>query len=66
MLGHVMPRIGTIPKQVFITSWRGTITQKGKNIEDIVYADLYLNNVPTYFIIRGEMHIKEISEEDAF
>ena len=51
MLGHVMPRIGTIPKQAFIILWRGTITQKGKNIEDIVYADLYLNNLSTYFII---------------
>ena len=35
------------------------VTIKGKNIQNIVSADLYKNNTPTYFILFGETEIKE-------
>ena len=35
------------------------VTVKGKRIEDIVSADLYVNFEPTYFILWGDIETKE-------
>ena len=39
------------------------VTIEGENIEEIVSGDLYLNYMPTYFILWGEMDVKEQYDE---
>ncbi len=35
------------------------VTIKGKNINNIISSDLYLNNMPTYFVLYGEIQLQE-------